>query len=176
MRALVVYESMYGNTHEVAAAIAEGLRPIADVRAVPVHEATAALAQGTDLLIVGGPTHAHAMTRASTRKAAMDAAAKSDSGLTVDPDAPGLGVRDWLDTVGELDVRGAAFDTRLDARAWLTGRASKGIARKLRQRGCALVVEPESFLVTKENELVAGEAARASAWGATLAAQLAPTP
>jgi hypothetical protein len=66
-------------------------------------------------------------------------------------------------------VRAAAFDTRADISALLSGRASKGIASRLKKHGCELVVAPESFLVTKENHLVLGEHERALAWGATLA-------
>jgi hypothetical protein len=45
----------------------------------------------------------------------------------------------------------AAFDTRVDLPVALTGRASKGIARKLRRHGATLISRPESFLVTKDN-------------------------
>jgi len=54
MRALVVYESMYGNTHVVASNIADGLRADYEVTLVPVAEATPALVAGADLLVVGG--------------------------------------------------------------------------------------------------------------------------
>ena len=70
MRAVVVYESMYGNTHLVADAIGAGLRPACDVSVVPVAEAGPAVLAGADLVVVGGPTHVHGMGRASTRKAA----------------------------------------------------------------------------------------------------------
>jgi hypothetical protein len=55
-----------------------------------------------------------------------------------------------------------------------TGRASKGIAHQLEKHGFTLVVPPESFLVTKHNELVEGEETRAQRWGGQLASQLAP--
>ena len=51
----------------------------------------------------------------------------------------------------------------------MTGRASKGIARKLRAEGCELLIGPESFLVTKDNVLEPGEEDRAEQWGALLA-------
>ena len=54
--------------------------------------------------------------------------------------------------------------------AALTGRASKGVGRELRHHGFELVTEPESFIVTKENHLVAEEGDRARTWGARLAA------
>jgi hypothetical protein len=109
------------------------------------------------------------MSRPSTREAAVDAATKSDSDLRIEPDAAGTGVREWLDSLGDLGLSGAAFDTRLDAPAMLTGRASKGIAHALEKRGCSLVAEPESFLVTKETHLEPDEEAHARRWGATLA-------
>jgi hypothetical protein len=59
MRALVVYESMYGNTHAIACAIAAGLRATHEVTLVPVSAATPELPAEADLLIVGGPTHMH---------------------------------------------------------------------------------------------------------------------
>jgi flavorubredoxin len=57
MKALVVYESMFGNTRQIAEAIAAGLAESVDVAAVEVSEATAEAAEGADLLVAGGPTH-----------------------------------------------------------------------------------------------------------------------
>lgn len=171
MRAVVVYESMYGNTHLVAAAISQGLVGGGEVSVVPVDEATAELLDGADLLVVGGPTHAHGMSHASTRAGAVDAAKKPDSDLSLDPDAEGPGLRDWFSSLGPLDAEAAAFDTRMHGPPALTGRASKGIARKLRHHGLALLDEPMSFLVTKDNHLEPGEEAHARAWGEQLAAR-----
>jgi hypothetical protein len=173
MRVVVVYESMYGNTHLIAQAIGDGLGESAQVTVLPVAEAAATLADGADLLVIGGPTHVHGMSRPRTRTAAADAAKKRESGLTVEPEAEGPGVRELLESLGTLDMRAAAFDTRIDAPAALTGRASKKIARKLRQHRCTLVADPESFLVTKDSHLEPDEAARARQWGADLAARLA---
>ena len=173
MKSVVVYESMYGNTHAVADAIALGLSgPDNDVAVLPVHEATTDALDGVDLLVVGGPTHVHGMTRASTRKAAADAAAKPEADLVLDPDAEGEGLREWFDEAGALPHAAAAFDTRIDASAMVTGRASKGIAKRLHRHGCALVLEPESFLVTKQNHLLDHESEHARAWGAALAAAM----
>jgi hypothetical protein len=171
MKVVIVYESMYGNTHHIANAIGEGLDAEADVTVVPVDDAGAELVRAADLLVVGGPTHAHGMTRESTRTAALESAAKDDS-LTLDPDAPGPGLRDWFDGVELQDRDAVAFDTRLHGPSVLTGRASKGIASRLRHHGANLVAEPESFLVTKENHLDPGEEEHARAWGARLASVL----
>ena len=170
MKAVVVFESMYGNTHLVADAIAEGLRTEGDVVVVPVEQADPKLLIGADLLVVGGPTHVHGMSRESTRTAAVEAAHKPESDLVLDPYAERPGLRDWFDALGVAPPFAAAFDTRFDMAAMLTGRASKGIARRLRQHGCSLIGKPTSFFVTKKNELEDGEATRARDWGASLAA------
>ena len=170
MRALIVYESIYGNTHKVAARVAAGLDPRVDVHVVPINDATEELVGRADVVIVGGPTHAHGLTSTSSRKGARESADKPGSGLDLDPDAAGPGLRDWLGTLAAVQgTLAGAFDTRLDAAAVLTGRASHGIARRLRSHGFTIVAEPESFLVGKNNRLLPGEAARATAWGAHLA-------
>jgi len=171
MRAVVVYESMFGNTHVVADHIATGLASTHEVSVVPVHDATMGLLDGVDLLIVGGPTHMHGMTSDKSRAMAVETAAKTDGGLALDPDAEGEGLRDWFDDLPKLsDVRAAAFDTRIGSAApILSGRASKGIARRLRHHGMDLVSEPESFLVDADNHLIDGEADRATAWAAAVA-------
>jgi flavodoxin len=66
MRAVVVYESMYGNTHQVAEAIGAGLGGAFEVSVVPVSKAGPAVLADADLVVVGGPTHLHAMSRAAT--------------------------------------------------------------------------------------------------------------
>jgi hypothetical protein len=170
MRAIVVYESMYGNTRVVAERIADGLRDGYEVRLLSVQEALDTAVEEADLLVVGGPTHVHGLPNQRTRRAAADAADKPDSGLAMEPTATGPGVREWLARTGEgKHGAAAAFDTRIDAPAALTGRASKGIAKRLRRAGLHLVAEPESFLVDKQSHLLAGEDERARAWGAALA-------
>lgn len=175
MQTLIVFESIYGNTHAVAEAIADGLRPHGEVRIVPAGNATADLIAWADLVVVGGPTHAHGMTRDTTRKGARETAAKPGSPLTLDSAAGGPGIRDWLGTlVPAMGKRAAAFDTRFDGPVLFTGRASSGIASELRRRGFSLVTEPESFLVDRETRLVPGEAARAAGWAAGLATGVLP--
>ena len=66
MRALVVYESMFGNTRLVAEAVAEGLSSGLDVDVVEVAAAPTSF-DDVELVVVGGPTHALGMTRQRTR-------------------------------------------------------------------------------------------------------------
>jgi hypothetical protein len=169
MRAVVVYESMYGNTHLIADAIGAGLSTAFDVRVVPVSTAWPEVIADADLVVVGGPTHVHGMSRASTRKAAVEAAGKPVGGLKVEPDAMGPGLREWFGWLGRYSVRAAAFDTRVHGSATLTGRAAKGVARRLREHGFAVIAEPESFLVTKQDWLEPQEQNRARDWGTKLA-------
>jgi len=169
VKALVIYESMYGNTREIAEAIAAGIGESADVHLVPTVEALDALTENPDLVVIGGPTHAHGMSRVRTRQAAIADANKPGRELRVDPHASGLGVRDLLKSIKTLDAHAGAFDTRISMPAWLSGSAAKGIGRELRRRGARVVAAPESFLVTKETSLVAGETDRARLWGAQLA-------
>ena len=172
MRVLVVYESMYGNTHTVADHIGAGFGDDSEVLVVSVRDALELPIDTFDLLVVGGPTHAHGVSTFTSRKAAQEAAAGDDE-LELDPDAPGLGLRDWFKTLEGHRRFAAAYDTRIDAPPVLTGRASKGIARRLHRHEFQLLTEPESFLVDKQNHLLAGEADRAGEWGEALSAALA---
>ena len=173
MRAVVIYESMYGNTHLVAEAIGAGLRTAFEVSVVPVSQADPAVLAGAGLVVVGGPTHAHGMSRAATRKAAVEAAGKPASPLKVEPDALGPGLRDWFASLGHYQVKAAAFDTRVHGPAALTGRASKGVARLLHAHGFDVVAQPESFLVSRRDQLEPQETTRAREWGTKLAGRVA---
>jgi hypothetical protein len=169
VKAVVVYESIFGNTHEVAAAVAEGLAEVADVTVYSVEQATADALAEAELLVVGGPTHAHGMTSSQSRKAGVQTAQKK--GEDVDESATGPGLRSWFHDLPKVSgVSGAAFDTRGSGPKVLTGSAAKGIARRLRHHGYDLLAEPESFLVKDaEGPLADGERERARAWGASLA-------
>ncbi len=174
MRAIVVYESMFGNTHRVADAIGQGLTESGEfehVFVVPVDDADDELVRGTDLLVIGGPTHVRGLSRRRSREQAVTMATKPATGVTLDINAPGTGLREWLDLLRVQAAMGAAFDTRLPFP--LAGRASRKIERKLIERGYSLAVRSESFLVDNHNVLHPGEIERASAWGRHLAAAVA---
>ncbi|WP_395153327.1 flavodoxin family protein [Ilumatobacter sp.] len=171
MKVIIVYESMFGNTHLIAESIAAGLVS-ADARVVPVGQATREVLAGADLVVVGGPTHVHGMSRDSTRASAVTMATKPGQEVDLDPDAEGPGLRDWFDALGANVRWAAAFDTRAKGSTVLTGQASKGISKRLRKHGFEEILAPCSFFVTKENHLQSGEADRARQWGEQLLAAL----
>lgn len=112
------------------------------------------------------------LPRPSTRSGAPDYVRKSDGHLEMQPGAEAAaGVREWLSTLDRLRIRAAAFDTKVGGPGFLTGRASKGIARRLEEHGAVMVGAPQSFLV-KGNRLLPGELERASRWGERLASEL----
>ena len=171
MRAVVVYESMYGNTRVVAEAIARGLARSMDVDVTRVADASELT--GIDLLVLGAPTHIWGMSRPKTRLGAVEAADEPGSRLSVEPDAAGPGMREWLDSLPSPAARIAIFDTRMHAPLGLSGSAAKSISRRARNRGYALADQPQGFFVSKENELLDGELDRARTWGEKLAATCA---
>lgn len=167
MQALVVFESMFGNTAAIARAVGSGLAVKLETGVYEVGVAPRVLAESTGLLVVGGPTHAFGMSRAGTREtAAREAGERLIS--------KGIGVREWLDAFQfpRWGVAGAAFDTRID-RPRFPGAAANAIARRLRRAGVSPVLSAESFYVSAtDGPLLEGELERARQWGESLASTL----
>jgi flavodoxin len=168
MRALVVHESMFGNTTTVARAIAAGLNGVDGVEAdlVAVRDAPVELAD-IDLVVVGGPTHAFGMSRASTRRDAEDKGADAAA-------AHGVGIREWIDAVRpKAGVVIATFDTRV-RRPRVPGSAARAARKHLRTHGFKAIEPATSFWVDgTSGPLHDGEEDRARLWGADLASAMA---
>ncbi|TDE90394.1 flavodoxin [Occultella glacieicola] len=169
MTAYIVYESMFGNTAEVAEAVAAGVAGRLPVEVVEVGDAPMIRDLDTDLLIVGAPTHAFGLSRPQTRKQAADRAGHVVS------DARSM--RDWIDSRSVLSLSVATFDTHVHPP--VPGSAARSMARFLTRRGCTLVAEPMTFRVNgTDGPVVYGELERATEWGASVARRvgLRPTP
>ncbi|BFV60652.1 flavodoxin family protein [Kitasatospora sp. CMC57] len=178
MHAVIVYESMYGNTRRIAEAVAEGVHeaaPDADVRCLEVSAAGPEVTRSADLLVVGGPTHMHGMSSGLSRrlaaspKARKDEGPESPSGSRPEPVAATPGLRSWFHALPDAGsvAHAAAFDTRGEARG--SGGAAGGIARRLAHHHFDLVADPEGFVVQgAEGPLREGELARAREWGRQL--------
>jgi hypothetical protein len=179
MDVAVVYESMFGMTHDVADAVAEGVaeaRPDARVVCLRVADAAPDRLGTPDLLIVGGPTHIRGMSSAMTRKMAVSIEDKADrgegehQGHGLEPDIEGAGLRDWFHQLpkGAQGHSAAAFDTR-GGYGPMVGGAARGIAHRLHRHGYHLLAEPEGFIIEGDaGQLRAGECERARAWASEL--------
>jgi hypothetical protein len=165
-RALVIYESMFGNSEKVAGAVAEGLRSRDyDAVAVDVRWATPAAALDVDLLVVGAPTHAFSLSRPSTRADAVRQGAPASHAAT--------GLREWLATIEPKPHDRplvAVYDTRASKVRRLPTAAARTAAKLLRRRGFHVLGRGEGFLVEDvRGPLCPGELAHAVAWGHELA-------
>jgi hypothetical protein len=155
MRALFLYDSVSGNTEQVARAVAGALGSPPEVVLSRVGSLTPAQLAGVDLLIAGAPTHSFRPTPALT------------------------GFLKGLPPNSLRGVKVAAFDTRIPADELvrlikaplarvvvrLGGYAARPIANLLAKKGGVLIAPPEGFLVAgQEGPLEAGELPRAAEW------------
>jgi hypothetical protein len=169
VQALVVFESMFGNTEAVARSISEGIAAHTTVAVVAVDAAPAAIGPDVELLVVGGPTHAFGLSRPNTRASAVQHGATPVTQVD-------RGLREWLASVAALgtETAVAAFDTRA-LRTHLPGSAARAAIRRLRRLGLrpATAAAAMSFAVGgTTGPLGEGELDRARAWGEALAAHL----
>jgi flavodoxin len=158
MKALVVYDSFFGNTEQIARAIADALRTRGEVEAVRVGNVKPDQLAGLTLLVVGSPTRAFRPSPATSK---------------------------FLRGIprGSLkDVKVAAFDTRAkmeDARipllrmmVKLFGYAAESISGWLKRKSGHQPLAPAGFFVTgTEGPLKPGEMGRAAEWAKGLVAE-----
>lgn len=144
MKALVIYDSVYGNTEKIARAISGAIT--GDVKVFRIGEANLSELESIDLLIVGCPTQGGRPTPA---------------------------IQGFLDRVRGDTVKGvnvAAFDTRMSTK-WvgIFGYAAGRIAEALKKKGGSLAAPPERFFVKgREGPLKEGELERAAGWAKVL--------
>jgi flavodoxin len=157
MKALVVYDSFFGNTEKVAQAIGSALGAEPEVNVRRVGDVRAEHLSGLDVLIVGSPTRAFSASPA-IKKLVRSVPRNGLEGVQV-----------------------AAFDTRADvvkvgsrilsAMAKAFGYAAEPIAAILARKGGQAAAPPAGFIVEDtEGPLREGELERAAAWAKQVAA------
>jgi flavorubredoxin len=167
MKAIVVYESHWGNTAAIARAIAAGIGP--EAQALSTAEATGSVVAGADLIVAGSPLLGFALPTEGMLKSIASSAANDPT----PPDLSHPGMRMWLDALPRGHGRAAAFETRI---WWSPGSAAKAILKRLAAHGYVALDPAQKFIVEdKYGPLRTGELERASAWGAALAQAMAKT-
>ena len=143
MRALVAYDSTWGNTEKIAHAIAAGIGN--GTKALRVGTAPAAGYEKMDLLVLGSP---------------ILGGRPSDAMQRYIKDIP-------ESTARKLTV--ATFDTRLIMKfAKIFGYAAIRMAEQLKEKGCRLISTDGFFVKGRSGPLANGELERAAEWGAKL--------
>jgi flavodoxin len=153
-KALVLYDSQYGNTERVAQVIADTLGEVGAARALGLDPGQRVELAGVDMFIVGCPTQGWRPTPT---------------------------IQSFLEEASPERLRTlavACFDTRFRLPRWMTGSAARVMARKLQEKGVSLLVPPESFFVKgMQGPLHGGELERAATWARTLLEKVeAPPP
>lgn len=151
MKALVVYDTKFGNTEQIAQAIGTELASKGEVAVVNVAGVRPEQLAGVNLLLVGSPTWGSRPTPAITR---------------------------WLKGLPSNCLKGvqvAGFDTRGDmsqvtsrfvtALVGILGFAAAPISARLEKKGGTVAIDPEGFVVVdREGPLKEGELERATEW------------
>jgi flavodoxin len=157
MKAVVVYDSAYGNTAQVAEAMGEALGSRGEVLVLRARDVRPEQLVGLELLIVGSPTQKFR------------------------PLPPVTELLKGLPRDGLRGVKVAAFDTRfpegdinkvriLAFFVRVFGYAAKPIADRMVKKGGVLAASPEGFYVGKtKGPLLDGELERAAAWATRIA-------
>jgi hypothetical protein len=168
MKAVVVYESLWGNTAAIAHAIAEGLGP--EANAVSTAEADRLTIADADLIVAGAPVHSMSLPTDQSRKLARTGN-MGPGGAPPDLSHPKM--RTWLDELPNGRARAAAFDTRVNA--WYGRGAATKILGGLQRAGYQPVARARGFFVsghrlkpTADGTLCDGEVERARQWGKEL--------
>jgi flavodoxin len=153
VKALIIYDSVFGNTEKIARAIGGALGSADEIALMRAGEVRSNPFAGLDLLIVGSPTRGFQPTEAT---------------------------KNLLGSLPSITgVRTAAFDTRMAFTGiqkfamnvfakpfgYSEGYASTPIAQSLNEKGGISVVPPEGFFVkASEGPLKEGELERAAEW------------
>lgn len=160
MHAIVVDESVWGNTAAVAHAIAEGLGR--ETQAFATDEVPADALPSADLIVAGAPVFAFGLPTDAMR----ENVARGETDAVHAPDLAHPSLRSWLDRLPNGTGRSAAFETRI----WWSPRGATGtIEKKLAEAGYPALRKGAKFVVRdKYGPLAEGELERARGWGTEL--------
>ena len=151
MKAIVIYDSQFGNTEKIAQAIRDALSDTAETRLMRASSVAPRDLMAADLLVVGSPTQRFHATEPVDR---------------------------FLKGASLHGIHAAAFDTRFDMNdvdsrtlrlavkvAGDSAYAAPRIAAVLEKAGATMVATPEGFIVSDtEGPLREGELERAAEW------------
>lgn len=165
MKAVVVYESLWGNTAAIARAVAEGLG--ADVSALTTDQATGPAIEGVDLIVAGAPVLGFMLPTERMREQIGADPGKAPT----PPDLSHPSLRSWLKELSAGRGHSAAFETRI----WWSPRGATGsISKALEKSGYRRIARSQRFVVEGAyGPLRAGELERAKRWGTELARTMA---
>ena len=159
MKALVIYDSFFGNTEKIAQAIGEALSSHGEVQVLKVSNAKLEHLAGLSLLVVGSPTRAFRPSPAISSFLGR-IPANGLQGIKVAAFDTGISLQDANSAILSFFVK-------------LFGYAAKPIAAKLAKKGGALAIPPEGFFVRgSEGPLKEGELDRVADWAKQIMATL----
>lgn len=155
MKALIIYESAFGNTEQIAFAIRDTLNLSCQTIALHPDKIQPADLQNYDLIIAGSPTQKF---------------------------SPLPQISAFISKLPDGSLKGknvAAFDTRIDLKkqnnrflsfmVWLFGYAAEPLARKLKSKRGNLIAPSEGFFVDDtKGPITEGELIRAKEWAENL--------
>jgi len=165
MKAVVVYESLWGNTKAVAQAVADGIGP--GTSCLTTDEAGPQTVADADLVVAGAPVLAFSLGDDKIRAAI----ARDEAHAPTPPDLSHPSMRSWLERLPAGSGRSAAFETRI----WWSPRGAAGdIENRFTRAGYRPIAQAKKFVVTdKYGPLREGELERARQWGHELATAVA---
>ena len=164
MKAIVVYESHWGNTAAIAKAIAEGIG--ATTQVLSTAEAIPSALAGVGLIVAGAPLLGFSLPTESM----VGSLASNQAGAPKAADISHPPMRSWLANLPKGGGRVAGFETAI---WWSPGSSAKSIIKLAGQKGYAAAAKGQRFIVQgRYGPLKAGELERAKLWGAELAKSL----
>ena len=159
MNTIIIYDSFFGNTEQIARAIGAALGSPGETEVIRVSDLKPGQLRGAGLLVVGSPTRGF---------------------------RPSKPIQELLKGLSPEEIRGvrlAAFDTRMSIKdvnnailsfmVKLFGYGADTIAKLLKKKSGSLVLPPEGFIVlASEGPLKDGELERAASWAKQILAHL----